>query len=106
MGWDAARSLLASSVVKHLGEDLALDGGVSGEVTVRGVLVRPEQLARLGVADAVTIGAAQLTLKQAAAPAWLARGVVVTSERGETFDVTAVTDNGEGILEVTLCRSS
>lgn len=105
MSWDAARTLLANSVVKHLGEELSLESD-DGEATVRGVLVRPEQLVRLGVADAVSIGAAQLTLKQVDAPAWLGRGTVVTSERGETFGVTAVTDNGEGILEVTLCRSS
>jgi hypothetical protein len=104
MAWDAARNLLNNTVVKHLGEELSLESD-DGEATVRGVLVRPEELVRLGLSTA-TVGAARLTMKQVDAPAWLGRGVVVTSERGETFDVTAVTDNGEGILEVTLCQLS
>jgi hypothetical protein len=105
--WDTSRKLLASSVVNHLGEDLTLteanDG--DGEATLRGVLTRPEEFARLGLSQVIA-GDARLTLRKTDAPAWLDRGVTVTSERAETFRVTAVHDNGEGLLEVILCRSS
>lgn len=109
MGWDVARSLLNNSVVNGLGEELLLESS-SAEATVRGVLVRPESLARLGL-SVTEIGAARLTLKRADVPAWFygsgsGRGRTVTAESGETYDVTAIDDNGEGVLEVTLCRSS
>lgn len=103
--WDTARQLLAGSVVAHLGENLVLEHDDYGQATARGVLTRPEEIIRLGLAQVIA-GDARLTLKVADAPEWLDRGVSVTSERGEVFEVTAVTDNGEGLLEVTLCRSS
>lgn len=104
--WDTSRKLLASSVVNHLGEDLALtENDGAGEATLRGVLTRPEEIARLGLAQVIA-GDARLTLRVSDAPAWLGRGVTVTSERDEVFRVTAVRDNGEELLEVILCRSS
>jgi len=105
--WDTSRKLLASSVVNHLGEGLSLTeaGGGAGVATVRGVLVRPEEYARLGVTHAVAADS-MLTLRVGDAPAWLGRGVMVTSDRGDTYRVTGVRDNGETLLEVTLCRLS
>lgn len=106
MGWSSTRRLLNAAVPRHLGEDLTLSVvGTDAQAAVRGVLTRPEELQRLGVST-VTVGQARLTLRKEDAPAWLARGVAVTSEASETFEVTYVTDNGEGLLEVTLCRSS
>lgn len=106
MSWFAARGLLANSVTRHLGEDLliAQPGEDGATANARGVLTRPEQLVRLGLSQTVA-DEARLTLKVADAPAWFARGVVVTTAAGEEFDVSAVTDNGEGLLEVVLCRS-
>ena len=106
--WDTSRKLLAASVVNHLGESLSLTeaaDGDGGEATLRGVLTRPEELARLGLAQVIA-GDARMTVRKAGAPAWLGRGVTVTSERDEVFRVTAVQDNGEELLEVILCRSS
>jgi hypothetical protein len=105
--WDTSRKLLASSVVNHLGEDLTLSEANegAGEATLRGVLTRPEEIARLGLAQVIA-GDARLTIRVSDAPTWLGRGVTVTSERAEVFRVTAVQDNGETLLEVILCRSS
>lgn len=103
--WNTARGLLTGSVIRHLGEDLLLTaaGGTVTE-TVRGVLTRPEEVERLGLSQAVQ-GAARLTLRKADVPDWIKRGVHVITEMGEEYDVTATTDNGEGMLEITLCRS-
>lgn len=120
--WDTARGLLAGTVVQHLGEDLTLLGVLAGgqfaaetggylggpdpvTETVRGVLTRPEELIRMGLSHVVQ-GDARLTIRTADAPDWTGRGVTVQSAGGEVFEVTAVADNGEGLLEVTLCRSS
>lgn len=105
--WDTSRKLLAASVVNHLGEDLILteanDG--DGESALRGVLTRPEEIARLGLTHVIA-GDARMTLRKVDAPEWLDRGVSVTSEREEVFRVVSVADNGEELLEVVLCRLS
>lgn len=104
--WNTARGLLASSVVTHLGEALTLvEAGDARAATVRGVLTRPEEVERLGLSQVIG-GHARVTLRKADAPSWLGRGVTVTNEADdEVFEVTAVADNGEGVLEVVLCRS-
>lgn len=105
--WDSARRMLATGVVEHLGERLALAEASSGPggVSLRGVLVRPEDAQRLGLSQ-LTAGDARLTIRSVDAPTWMRRGVTVTSERGETYRVTHVADNGEMVLEVILCRMS
>lgn len=102
MSWESARRLLANSVVRTLGEELLLSAGAS-TATARGVLVTPEQLQRLGAAETIA-GDARLTLRKQDAPEWFARGVLVTTAPGLEYKVTAVADNGEEVLEVTLCR--
>lgn len=102
--WDTARDLLSRSVVSHLGEQLTLTNGTD-TATARGILTRPEQAVRLGMAH-VTVGSAALAMRRDEAPEWIGRGVTITSSSGETFEVTEVADNGETMLEVVLCRSS
>jgi hypothetical protein len=102
--WDTARDLLSRAVTGHLGEQLTLTNGTD-TATARGILTRPEQVVRLGMAH-VTVGSAVLAMRRVDAPAWIGRGVTVTAESGETFEVTEVADNGETMLEVVLCRSS
>lgn len=116
MIWDVARSLLNQAVPAHLGEPVQLTrvavaltfplpfGGFSSSATVQAVLTRPEQLARLGLAT-LTTADARMTLRVSDAPSWLTRGTVA-QVGAQVFEVTAVTDNGEGLLEVLLCRSS
>jgi hypothetical protein len=70
-----------------------------------GILTEPEQTAQLARAD-FTLAEAMLVLRASEAPPWLDRGVVVTRATGRTYDVVRVVNNGEGLLEVTLCRSS
>jgi hypothetical protein len=103
MSWDTARKLLAGSVVKSLGEELVLSDAGPVSATLRGVLVTPEQLQRLGAAEVIA-GDARLTMRKSDAPAWLARGTNVTTAPGAEYQVTSITDNGEGVLEVMLCR--
>lgn len=102
--WDTARGLMSRAVVSHLGESLVLTDGTH-TVPSRGILTRPEQAVRLGMAH-VTVGSAALAMRRDEAPVWLGRGVTVTASSGETFEVTEVCDNGETMLEVVLCRSS
>jgi hypothetical protein len=116
MSWDVARSLLNQAVPAHLGELVQLTraavawtfpvdfGPPIVAATVRAVLTRPEQLARLGLAT-LTMSDARMTLRVEDAPAWIARGTVA-AVAGATYEVTAVANNGEGLLEVLLCRSS
>ena len=91
------------AVVRHLGESLTLSNGAE-QVVVRGVLTDPERLAQLAQAD-FTMAEAMLTVRASDAPSWLERGNTVTRASGATYDVVRVLDNGEGLLEVTLCRS-
>lgn len=105
-GWSTARRLLNSCVPRHLGEDLVLSqAGGPGEASVRGVLTRPESIARMGLTQLIA-GEARLTLRASDTPAWIGRGTTVLPvATDEEFKVTAVTDNGEGMTEVILCRS-
>ena len=102
--WETARGLMSRAVVSHLGEALVFTDGTH-TAAARGILTRPEQAVRLGMAH-VTVGGAALAMRRDQAPEWLGRGVTVTAESGETFEVTEVCDNGETMLEVVLCRSS
>lgn len=110
--WGTARGLLNSAVPRHLGEDLTLTEHVADDaeeparvVAVRGVLTHAEELVRLGM-TVVSADDSRLTLDTQSVPEWLGRGTLVTNESGQTFEVTEVTDNGEGLTEVTLCRLS
>lgn len=104
MTWDSARTLMNKAVTGHLGELLTF---VTRDftVTARGILKRPEQVEKLGLSH-ITVGAATLTMRRQEAPAWLARGVTVTTAGGESFEVTEIPDNGEDLFELILCRSS
>jgi len=104
MSWAGARALLAGSVVRHLGEDLALSEAPPGSrvASVRGVLTSPEQVQRLGLAH-IRAGDARLTLRVLDAPEWLSRGVFVDAQDAP-YRITEIADNGEGVLEIILCR--
>jgi hypothetical protein len=102
--WDTARGLMSRAVVAHLGEALVFSDGTQ-TATARGILTRPEQVVRLGMAH-VTVGHAALAMRRVDAPAWIGRAVTVTAESGETFEITEFADNGETMLEIVLCRSS
>lgn len=119
MAWRDHTAGLGDAVVGHLGEDLtgtplvqpsafpaAFPRSLSapGSTTFRGVLTRPEHAARLGLAD-LTLGEGRLTLRASERPAGLGRGYRVATSTGEDFQVVRVDDNGEGLLEVILCRS-
>ena len=58
--WDNARGLMSRAVVQHLGEQLTLTNGTE-TVTARGILTRPEQVVRLGMAH-ITVGSAALAM--------------------------------------------
>ena len=103
MRWERAVAGLDRAVVRHLGEVVTVSEGTA-QLELRGVLTDPERLAQLARADFV-MAEAMLTLQSSEAPSWLARGCTVTRASGTTYDVVRVLDNGEGLLEVTLCRS-
>ena len=105
MTWAQARERLNRAVVRALGEELLVDGGQGLSARVRGVLTDPERTGQLAGADFV-MAEAMLTLRAGDAPTWLARGSRVTRATGRSYDVIRVENNGEGLLEVTLCRSS
>lgn len=106
MGWASHVGLLNAAVPKHLGEDLTLAEASPGTetATVRGLLLNPEQLQRLGLGQIIA-GDSRLTLRSLDAPVWLQRGVTV-ARGAETYRVVEWVDNGEGMIEVTLCRLS
>lgn len=103
MSWARAIRGLNRVVVRALGEDVVLQTA-RDSIRLRGVLTDPERLGRLAGADFV-MAEAMLTLRSVDAPSWLARGTSVLSSSGASYDVVRAVDNGEGLLEVTLCRS-
>jgi hypothetical protein len=104
MNWARAVEHLNRAVVRSLGEDLLLEQ--HGEsARVRGVLTDPEHTGTVAGADFV-MAEAMLVIRTADGPAWLARGTTVTRANTKAYGVIRVVDNGEGLLEVTLCPSS
>ena len=104
MNWARTVERLNRAVVRSLGEDLLLEQ--NGEsASIRGLLTDPERAGRVAGADFV-MAEAMLSIRATHAPQWLARGTTVTRANSKAYQVIRVMDNGEGMLEVTLCPSS
>lgn len=103
--WASARALLNNAVIGTLGEAVTFSKAGEPDVQIQAQLLQPETRAKLGNADYVFADAIAV-VKEADAPAWLARGVLATTEGGRVFSVTQYENNGEGLVEITLTRRS